>query len=430
MEESLSISLPYDKGTVNFSIPAKKFLGFITPRTISPLRDIPQAIESALNSPINFPSFDAFLEKGDKVAIIVSDLTRYTGAHLFLPHLITRMSQRGISEKDISLVFALGIHRPLTSEEQKKIVGEEVAGSIQMENHDINNHDTLVTLGKTRRGTPVTINRRIAEADKVILTGTIGFHYLAGFGGGRKSIIPGVASYDGCVATHLLVLNPEKPGRHPQARTGNLKGNPMHEDMMEVCRALPPKFLFNTVLSPEYDILFLAAGHWETAFYSGCQFIDHHFKIPIPQPADLVIVSCGGFPRDINFIQSHKTFDYAMNALRPEGVMILVAACSEGVGHPDFYNWLQFDNLQEMESHLRERFQINGQTVYATLLKAKKANVFLLSELPEPTVQAMSMTPVHSIEDALSRAYQVLGKTPSTYVIPHGSVVLPWAGKD
>ena len=419
-------SLPYNKKWIDVFIPEKNIVRVITPRKINPIVNLPQAINNALENPVDNLSFDSFLQKGDRVVIIVSDITRYTGAELFLPYLINRINRKGISDKKVSIVFSLGIHRPMTFKEQKMIVGDEIADRIRMENHSLKNDNQLISLGKTKRGTPVIINRRVAEADKIILTGTLGFHYLAGFGGGRKSIIPGVAAYDTCVANHLLVLDPVKSGRHPQARAGNLKGNPMHEDMMEAGRFLPPSFLFNTILSPDYGILSLVVGNWEKAFYRGCQFVDQYFKVPIPQKADLVIASCGGFPKDINFIQAHKTLDYAMNALKPGGVMTLLAACPEGLGHPDFLSWLRFRELSEMESELRNNFQINGQTAYATLLKAKRANIFLLSELPDSIVRSMSMTPVHSIEEALSKAYQLLGENPSTYVIPNGSVTLPW----
>lgn len=419
-------SLPYNKERVDIPIPAKNIVRFITPRKINPVIDLPQAIHNALENPVDNLSLDSFLQKGDRVVIIVSDITRYTGAELFLPYLINRINRKGISDKEISIVFSLGIHRPLTFKEQKMIVGDEVTDRIRMENHSGKNGNQLISLGKTNRGTPVIINRRVAEADKIILTGTLSFHYLAGFGGGRKSIIPGVAAYDTCVANHLLVLDPVKGGRHPQVRPGNLKGNPMHEDMMEAGKLLPPKFLFNTILSPDYGVLDLVVGNWENAFYRGCQLVDQYFKVSVPQKADLVIASCGGFPKDINFIQAHKTLDYAMNALRPGGVIILVAACKEGLGHPDFSNWFRFHDLKEMESELRNNFQINGQTAYATLFKAKSANIILLSELSDSIVHSMSITPVHSIEEALSKAYQLLGENPSTYVIPNGSVTLPW----
>jgi len=425
-----TISLPYHTKRIKCSISSKVLAGILTPRKIGPIQALPQAIDKALEEPIDSPPLGTLLQKGDAVAIVVSDLTRYTGANLFLPPLIRHITRRGIPDKKISVVFALGIHRPMTSDEQKDVVGDEIAARFAMENHAAKDEASLAALGTTAKGTPIAINRRVAEADKVILTGTIGYHYLAGFGGGRKSIIPGVASYDSCVATHLLVLDPTKPGRHPQVRTGNLTGNPMHEDMMEAFKVLPPAFLFNTVLSPDHAILSLAAGSGEAAFYEGCRFLDRCCKIPLVEKADIVIASCGGFPKDINFIQAHKTLEYALNALRPGGVMILVAACTEGLGHPDFAFWLRFQDPLEMEAELRTHFQINGQTAYATLLKARSARILLLSELPDAIVHALSMTPVHSFAEALSEAYRLAPANPSLYVIPHGSLVLPWAQED
>jgi nickel-dependent lactate racemase len=422
-----TISLAYHKQRLGGSIPSKNLAGILIPRKTSPVAALPQAIDTALEQPTKSPPLDTFVRKGDAVVIVVSDLTRYTGANSFLPHLTRHISRKGIPDKDVSIIFALGIHRPMTVHEQKRVVGDEVAERFTMENHATKDDTRLVALGETTRGTPVVLNRRVAEADKVILTGTIGYHYLAGFGGGRKSIIPGVASYDACVATHLLVLDPTKPGRHPQARAGNLRGNPMHEDMLEALAFLPPVFLFNTVLSADRAILSLAAGNGEAAFYEGCRFVDQYCKIPINEKADVVIASCGGFPKDINFIQSHKTLEYAMNALKPGGVMILAAACTEGLGHPDFARWLQFQDPVGMEAALRKHFQINGQTAYATLLKARRARILLLSELPDATVHALSMTPVRSLEEALSEAYRLMGENASIYVIPHGSLVLPWA---
>jgi nickel-dependent lactate racemase len=313
----------------------------------------------------------------------------------------------------------------MTDEEQETVVGKKVAQRLALYNHDAADTDQLVTLGTTRRGTQVAINRRAAEADKLLVTGTISFHYLAGFGGGRKSIIPGIASYETCVANHLLTIDPKEKGRHPGARTGMLQGNPMHEDMIEACGQLPPAFLLNTILSPEKKIVHLVAGDLNEAFYRGCDVVKKRCTRIISQPADLVIVSCGGYPKDINFIQAHKTVDYAMNALRPGGVMIVVAACGEGIGNADFLEWIKYARPDEMIPALGEDFQINGQTAYATLVKAQQAHILLLSELSDAVVQEMSMVPVHSMEEALSKAYGMLGTKPTTYVIPSGSVTLP-----
>ena len=196
----MKFSLPYHQKKIEVSLSPKNLASVIMPQKMSPIPDVPQAITIALDEPRDQYSFDRFAQRGDKVVIIVSDITRYSGSHLFLPQLITRMNRNGIPDHDIAIVFSLGIHRPMSFEEQKQVVGEEVAQRVRLENHDAKNHNQLVFSGKTTKNTPVIINRRVAEADKVILTGTIGYHYLAGFGGGRKSILPGVASFESCVA--------------------------------------------------------------------------------------------------------------------------------------------------------------------------------------------------------------------------------------
>jgi len=415
--------LSYHQKKIGVHLPDEVPVVILKPPELIPIKDLALSLRNALTQ----EPFVNFLQKGDQVVVIVSDITRYSGAEVFLPILLNQANKIGIPDKDITIVFSLGIHRPMNQEEQIKVVGREVAQRVKMENHNAKAPD-LVYLGKTSRGTPVIINRRVAEADKIILTGTIGYHYLAGFGGGRKSVVPGVAGFETCVANHLLVLNPDYPGKHPRARAGILQGNPMHEDMVEAAGMIPPKFLLNTILSPQYSILQLVVGDWENAFYQGCKIVDQFFRVPIESQADLVIVSCGGYPKDINFIQAHKTFDHAFNALKPGGVMILIAACTEGLGNPDFLNWFQFKELEVMEEALRSSFQINGQTAYSTLLKAKVGKIFLLSELPDEVVRTMGLTPVHSISEALTQAYRILGDKPNTYLIPYGGAVLPWWG--
>ncbi len=422
-----SIALHYNDKTLTFSLSTKNLLEVLVPGTPESPQDLVSEINQALDQPIESPPLNEFLTRGDRVVLVVSDSTRYTAAERFLPLLIEKINHCGIPDQNIAILFALGIHRPMNLPEQEKVVGKEIAERITLVNHDSRDTDWLVSLGTTSRGTPVVINRRAADADKLILTGTIGFHYLAGFGGGRKSVIPGISSYETCAANHLLTLDPLNNARHLQARTGVLNGNPMHEDMMEACGQLPPTFIVNTILSPDKEILHLVAGDIGESFLQGCDAFSKYFARTIPRTADLVIASCGGYPKDINFIQSHKTIDYAMNALRPGGVMIALAACREGIGNPDFLKWIEYANPEDMVPALLKDFQVNGQTAYATLLKAQKAHILLVSELPDDVVRAMRMTPVHSMDEALKKAYEILGANPSTYVIPYGSATLPVA---
>jgi nickel-dependent lactate racemase len=421
-----AIKLKYGKKNLSFHIHSENLLGVIKSEEVPIPKDTDRLIKSALNAPFNGPPFDYFFQKGERVTVIVSDVTRYTASHIFLPILIDRLNNAGINYDDIRVVVALGIHRQQSPKELRMIVGDEVYKKVRVYNHNAFDSKRLTYLGRTDSGIKVEINTLVADSDKILLTGSIGFHYLAGFGGGRKSILPGVASFDSCVDAHLLVLNPPKlGGRHPMATTGVLNGNPFHELMIEACEMLCPKFLFNTILSSNREILKIVSGDYVSAHLQGCDFLLDNFSPELEEKADLIIVSSGGFPKDINFIQAHKSIDHSINALKENGVMIVLARCQEGFGNPTFLDWFQYDDLMDFERALRKNFEINGQTAYSTLIKAKRARIIIVSELDDEDVKRMSMVPADTIDQALSIAYDILGDKPSTYVIPDGGFVFP-----
>ena len=367
----------------------------------------------------------AAIKPGARVVIITSDITRYTGSEIYLPLLVERLNRAGVADSQITIVIALGIHRKQTEGEHRKILGP-LFGRIRVMDHDCDDPGKLVLLGVTGNGIEVEINRTVAEADHVILTGTIGFHYFAGFGGGRKSVLPGVASRKSCMASHFAVLNPgEGAGKNPHAATGVLDGNPVHQAMVDACAMLEPLFILNTVLSPDKRILAAFAGDWQDAHAAGCGYYAKEFSFAIGARSDLVVVSCGGFPKDINLIQAHKSMEYASHALRDGGVMILLAECRDGYGNGTFFNWFRFAGLDEFESALRKHYEINGQTAYSLRQKALRYRIILVSRLPDEEVRTMGMTPAGDLYEALELAEELLPEEYSAYLIPEGGTVLP-----
>ncbi len=362
---------------------------------------------------------------GERVVIVTSDITRYTGSEFYLPCLIEQLNRAGVRDADITIVVALGIHRRQTEYEHRKILGP-LYGRIRVVDHDCDDPGKLVMVGVTGNGIEVAINRTVAEADRVILTGTIGFHYFAGFGGGRKSILPGVASRAACMASHYAVLNPGPgTGKNAAAVTGNLEQNPVHEAMVEACAMVQPDLILNTVLAPDKRIIACFAGDWREAHAAGCRFYAEHFAYTLQEQADLVVVSCGGFPKDINVIQSHKAMEYGSQALKPGGVMILLAQCRDGYGNATFFDWFRFRDLCSFEAHLRTHYEINGQTAYSLLAKAQKFRIILVSALPPEEVRTMGLTPAKSLDEAMCMAEDMLPADYSAYVIPDGGTVLP-----
>ncbi len=418
------MELRYGDTSFPVDLPPARLLSVIRASAHTPRHEPAEIVSAALEE--CGPLLDGF-KRGERVVIVTSDITRYTGSEIYLPLLVKRLTTAGVREADIEIVIALGIHRRQTESEHKKILGG-LYGRIRVTDHDCDDAGKLVYLGRTSNGIEVAINRSVAEADRVILTGTIGYHYFAGFGGGRKSILPGVASRKSCMASHFAVLNPEPgTGRNPRATTGSLDGNPVHGAMVEACAMVAPAFILNTVLSPDKRIVAAFAGDWQEAHIAGCRFYAERFAAPIRERADLVVVSCGGFPKDINFIQAHKSMEYGSQALKEGGVMILLAQCRDGYGHATFFNWFRFRELSTLEAQLRQHYEINGQTAYATLQKAQRFRVILVSDFPPEEVVAMGMTPAASLDAAMAEALALLPEDYTAYVIPEGGSVLPVA---
>jgi nickel-dependent lactate racemase len=416
------MKLKYGSSTFSLDLPQQRLAGVIQPAVpetaASPETIISAALDACQNTISSF-------KPGEKILIITSDITRYTGSEIYLPLLVERLNRQGITDGNIEILIALGIHRPQTTHEHEKILGP-LYGRIQVKDHDCDNSAELVSIGRTSNGIDVRINRRAVEANRLILTGVIGFHYFAGFGGGRKSVLPGIASRQACMDSHFAVLNPGKGnGKNQQAVTGNLDNNPVHQAMTEACALAAPDLILNTVLAPDKRIIAAFAGHWREAHEEGCSFYREHFSYAVREKADLVVVSCGGFPKDINLIQAHKSMEYAAQALKDGGVMILLAECRDGFGNSTFFNWFRYNQLEQFEAALRDNYEINGQTAYSTLQKAQRFRIILVSEFPGQQVTKMGMLPSRTLDEALQVAEQFLPPDWAALVMPEGGSVLP-----
>jgi len=390
-----------------------------------PGADPRELVRRSLAAPLGTPPLQQIVRPGEKVVIVSSDITRYTGSEIYLPILVETLNECGIPDRDITIVIGLGIHRGQTAEEHRKIIGS-LAGRIEVRDHDCDDPEQLVDLGQTSSGLPVEINRSIVEADRVIVTGSASLHYFAGFGGGRKGLVPGVASRKTCMATHFAIFNPpETGGKHPAAAPGQLEGNPVHQAILDAARMVNPDFLLNTVLTPDKQLLRVFCGELDQAHLAACALAGRLYRLPLAQPAELAVISCGGAPKDINFIQAHKALDYGVKALRPGGTAILLAECPDGFGNATFFDWFRYRDLAEFETALRENYEINGQTAHSTLSKARSYRVILVSSFNREQTEQMGMEKADSLDAALQMAYEKLPENPRTVVIPDGGTVLP-----
>ena len=292
------------------------------------------------------------------------------------------------------ILFALGNHRKHTEAEQRALVSDAVYETIPCVDHDCFNDGVLSPLGVTPSGLNVALNTMLFESDATIVTGAVSFHYLAGFGGGRKCIIPGIAAYQTILDAHKRVFNKDKPGKHVRAQTGVLEGNPMHEAIMEgIALIKKPLFLINTIFDDKKRLLNMFSGDMRQSHEAGCAWYNAHFSTTVPEKADVAVVSVGGYPKDIDFIQTHKALEHVRHAVKAGGTIILLGKCEDGVGNKYFMPWFDYPSIEAMEPHVRESDKVYSQTAYSTRLKAERYHIILVSDLEDDQVKKMGMTP-------------------------------------
>jgi nickel-dependent lactate racemase len=350
----------------------------------------------------------------------VSDATRATASAQIVNLLLRRLVQAGVSPANVAIIFATGIHRPVTEKEKTELLTSFVAQRLRVIQHDAYDRTRLTTLGKTASGVTVEVNSALKEYSHVFLTGGITFHYFAAFTGGRKSVCPGLASADTIEATHMLAMDFDRGGRKAGVRAGALDGNAVHEECERVATLVSPAFGINTIVDENKSAVKMFCGDWRLAHRAGCEFYLDQHSVAIPEKRDIVIVSCGGFPHDINLIQAHKALDMAALACKDGGTIILLAQCSDGLGRPDFLKWFEADDSRALEARLVNGYEVNGQTAWALLTKAERYRVCLISELPSDEVKRMRMVPVQTIAEALGKVGSREG-----FIMPRGAAVLP-----
>ncbi len=399
--------LPYGETWISVDIPANYTAIAVKPNKALAVPDEIKEIERALKAPINSRRLSRIARGGKNAVIIVSDTTRPTPTARLLPPLISELKEGGV--EDVTVVFGLGIHRKQTEDEKRAILGN-LYGRVKCLEHDIND---CVYLGTTTRGTPVEIFREVVDADIVVCTGTIEFHYYAGYSGGAKSILPAVSSKRSIDANHALMLD-------PSSCAGRLD-SPVREDIEEAGAMLGIDFILNVVLNDRKEVAFAAAGNYIDAHRKGVAFLDEALKVKV-EPADILIVSPGGFPKDIDIFQSHKALEHAKNAVKEGGSIILVAECKEGYGNRVFEEWLEYDRDEVIEK-FKSGFVMGGHKAALIAALAKRSDLYLVSSLPDEMVRNAYFIPA-TLEKAMEAALARHGKDAKIVVMPYGGSTL------
>lgn len=415
---STTHTVKYGTDYVTFHLPEHWYCEVLKHGEPSPLPS-EETVLTALKHPIGKQSFGEWLTPFRKILIIVPDVTRYAGMEQVLPVLYERF----LSDLDVRIIFALGNHRKQTQPEQRAILSDFIYERISCFDHDCFDKGCLTSVGCTASGLEVFLNVVLFQVDAAIVTGSINFHYLAGFGGGRKAIFPGISGYDTILGIHRKVFRHDRMGKHDLAKSGSLHGNPMHEEIMQgVALIRTPMFLINTIVNDKKRLLNVFAGDLEGAHEAGSEWLMEHFSVPVEERADVVIVSSGGFPKDINFIQAHKAIEHAMGAVKENGTVIVSGKCQEGIGNADFLKWFEYATIAEMEPHVRKADKVYAQTAYATRCKAERCNIMLVSDLEDQIVTKMGLIPKKTVQDAINAIDD--GSEKRCYILPDGSNTL------
>jgi len=423
----VNVELGYGRGQLSFVAGDERFqvLAQADETAEPPLSDA--RVGALIDDPFDSQTLEDIISPNESVLIVVSDATRQTASGQVVNLLVRRLVQLGVAPSDLRIIFATGIHRPVTTAEKRELLTPFVLQRIATLDHNADDAAQHVQLGTTERGTPIELNRALVEHDHVILTGAINFHCFAGFTGGRKSICPGLASARTIAATHLQALDFETGAqRRAGVGVGRLDGNAVHEECERIAAEVAPSFLINTWTNEAGRAVRLYAGDWRTAHHLGCaKYADAH-TLPIAEKRPLVIASCGGWPHDLNVIQAHKTLDMAAHACTEGGAIILLAECAEGFGRADFLAWFDAENSHALAARLHDSYAVNGQTAWSLLTKTESFNVYLISQLAEREVRRTRMTPARSIEDALADAG---AGDAHGFVLPYGARFMPVVGQ-
>ena len=425
-----TFTLKYGKGNVAFKIPEKQVLHELLGRNQPPAADLRAAYLTALDHPVDSAPLREVIRPGDTVAVTVSDITRgWQRNPETLPFLLDYLNQAGVPDDKVTIIIAVGAHRKNTPEEFVELCGPRVCHRVRVVNHDALDAANAVFLGRTSRGTPVEASRLALEADKLILTGGVIYHYMVGYGGGRKSVMPGICSNTTIQACHLWSLEPQAgAGRSKLAQSKMTDGNPAHEDMMECASLVKPDFIVNVVPNLDGDICGIFAGNWVSAWLNATQRVDAIYGVEIQEKADIVIATAGGYPKDINLYQTTKTMDNAVHAARDGGVSVILSECPDIREPLEYFRWFDYPTIEEHDRALRANYTIAGWCALITREYCRQSPTIMLTRPDNAELaRRAGLIPVAGMEEALKKAYELCGKKdPSVTILPNGANTLPY----
>ncbi|MBP1624588.1 MAG: hypothetical protein H6Q07_2608 [Acidobacteria bacterium] len=419
------IKMKLGNGYVDVSVPEENLLGIIL-KDVPPSAPEEEVIQEAFAHPTGTPRLRDIVKPGETVCIVVSDITRaWQRMWVYLPFIVKELNDAGIKDESIRFLSAIGYHRAHTPEEHAKMLGPDLNRRFKMIDHDCLNKDSLVNLGTTSRGTPITINRIAASADRLVLTGCCTYHPWVGWGGGKKSLLPGIAGFESIQKNHPLTMD-ETGKQRREVRSGNITENPIHLDMLEFGLKVNPSFIFNVIMGYDGKIARAVCGDLVAAHEAGCKIVDDLYAVPIKELADITISSQGGYPKDIDVCQTGKAIYHTQEATRPGGTMIILSDCSEGIGPPDANRiFLDCSTNAEREKEVRTVFTVPKYVSYYMCTAAEKWDIIIVGNGDPSLLAKTNFKTAQTVDEALEMAFKKGGRKQSIYLMPQGSSALP-----
>lgn len=413
----ISVELPYGHGARRVKVPVTNLQATLTPMECQPSVDEATLLRDALANPIGTPRLRDMARRGQRVVIVTSDLTRPCPSERLLPLILEELSLAGIPDTDVTVVVALGLHRPMTQTETETAVGMGVYRRVQVVNHC---PADCTRLGVTSTGTPVELFRPLTEANLLVCLGNLELHYFAGYSGGAKAVLPGCASRATIKANHALMV-------HSAAVAARTEDNPVRADLEEGASFLGVDFILNVMVTGAHRrVVSAVAGDVIAAHRRGCEQVAEHSVVKMNGRGDIVLVSAGGYPQDLNLYQAQKALDNGARAVRRGGIIILVAECSEAFGNETFEAWMtEAWSPEEVLKRLSQNFVLGGHKAAAFAKVLNRARVYLVSKMQAEAVGRSGLVPFKEPDRALEAALREVGPQAQVVVMPQGGSTLP-----
>lgn len=420
----MRLKLDYGKTGLEVDLPDENLRAVLRVSSPAPIEDCDTAITDALRNPIGVrPLADIAAGRND-ACIVICDITRPVPNATLLAPVLAELASAGLSRDNVTILIATGTHRPNLGDELTSLVGAEIAQSVRIVNHDCHDMEQNRYLGMSPNGVPVWLDKTYCDADLKITIGLIEPHFMAGYSGGRKLIMPGVAAMETVKRWHSPRFL-----ESPLATNHSVVGNPVHEESLAIAKMMRPDFMMDVTLDGLNQITGVFAGDLEEAWLAGVDFAGKHVRAEAPELADIVVTSGAGYPLDATFYQLIKGMVGALPVVKSGGTIIIAGQCPEGVGSPAFSDvLLGISDLEEFmiqisqpEVFLPEQWQIEE------LVKAwRQANIITVCDIPESTVARCHVTPAPDIAAALEMAFERHGRNASLLAIPRGPYVIPF----